>query len=300
MGELLGRRFIATHRQIGRFEVLDDHGALKKNGGNVASYFCTHDGRVINAVLGPVTATELLDEARFAIENAPPDSQGFDLAELRAKLADAQRRRGESVQPNEGRGRAVHRFLADHPLAKVDDIDRRVFAELLNEQVDTDQALISSVEDAFREANRLALPIVWILDKRGSNQDSIKKWREMTGVLEAENRPGARIAATYAVIALPTDEAAALSQRLKIRPFVAPDQKRPLFVVTRSTGKQLVAVTTWEKRTELIAAMAQGLIQEAKERPRDRERARTLFDTVKLIDKDLARQASRIPWTRSK
>ncbi len=280
--------------------MLDDHGALKKNGGNVASYFCTPDGRVINAVLGPVTATELLDEARFAIENAPADSKTFDRAEFQAKLAEEHRRRGESDRSTGVRGKAVHRFLADHSFARVDDIDQRVFAELLNEQVDTDHALISSIEDAFQEANRRALPIVWILDKRGSNQDSIKKWREMINLLEAENRPGARIAATYAVIALPTDEAAALSQRLKIRPFVAPDQNRPLFVVTRSTGKQLVAVTTWEKRTDLITAMAQGLIQEAKERPRDRERARSLFDTVKSIDKDLARQASRIPWTRSK
>ena len=31
-------------------------GVLAKNGGNVASYFCTPDGRVIHAVTGPVPA----------------------------------------------------------------------------------------------------------------------------------------------------------------------------------------------------------------------------------------------------
>ena len=41
---------------------------VAKAGGNVASYFCTPDGRVIHAVLGQVPASVFLREAQWAVE----------------------------------------------------------------------------------------------------------------------------------------------------------------------------------------------------------------------------------------
>src|SRR4029077_10708163 len=38
-------------------------------GGNVASYFCAPDGRVLHLVAGPVDAATLLREARWVVEN---------------------------------------------------------------------------------------------------------------------------------------------------------------------------------------------------------------------------------------
>ncbi len=43
-------------------------GKIQKNGGNVASYFCTPDARVIHAVGKPVSANRLLTEARWAVD----------------------------------------------------------------------------------------------------------------------------------------------------------------------------------------------------------------------------------------
>jgi len=40
----------------------------QKQGGNVASYFCTPEGRVLHAVAGPVNANIFLREARWAHE----------------------------------------------------------------------------------------------------------------------------------------------------------------------------------------------------------------------------------------
>ena len=42
-------------------------GKLRKNGGNVASYFCTPDARVIHAVGKPVSGARLLKEAAWAV-----------------------------------------------------------------------------------------------------------------------------------------------------------------------------------------------------------------------------------------
>jgi hypothetical protein len=48
--------------------VLQVRGQLQKNGGNVASYFCTARGEAIHAVVGAVAADKLLAEARWAVE----------------------------------------------------------------------------------------------------------------------------------------------------------------------------------------------------------------------------------------
>ncbi|MCH8924013.1 MAG: hypothetical protein IIA67_12795 [Planctomycetes bacterium] len=43
---------------------------MQKNGGNVASYFCTDELRVIHAAGGPISADELLKRARWAVDTA--------------------------------------------------------------------------------------------------------------------------------------------------------------------------------------------------------------------------------------
>src|SRR5262249_57687815 len=49
----------------------------QKQGGNVASYFCAPDGRVLHAVAGPVDAQTLLREAKWIVETA---QKGVELA----------------------------------------------------------------------------------------------------------------------------------------------------------------------------------------------------------------------------
>ena len=44
------------------------NGKLQKNGGNVASYFCTPDARVIHVTAKPISADQLLQEATWAVE----------------------------------------------------------------------------------------------------------------------------------------------------------------------------------------------------------------------------------------
>lgn len=61
MAKYLGTYCIAAHQQVGSFEVTNQFGVLRKNGGNVASYLCTPDGRVVHAWTGPVPAREVLE-----------------------------------------------------------------------------------------------------------------------------------------------------------------------------------------------------------------------------------------------
>src|SRR5262249_50096483 len=85
-----------------------------------------------------------------------------------------------------------------------------------------------------------------------------------------------------------------LSHQLGVQPYAAPDQGSPLLVIARSDARQLSAVTTWNKTHELAYAMAQGIVQEAKEHGRTREQLRTLLAEVGPIDEGLEDQVRRL------
>jgi hypothetical protein len=64
VGKYLNTHFVSSFQKVGTFRI--DCG--RKQGGNVASYFCTPDGRVLHVVAGAVNAAVLLREARWVVE----------------------------------------------------------------------------------------------------------------------------------------------------------------------------------------------------------------------------------------
>ncbi|MBL8792868.1 MAG: hypothetical protein JNM56_03090 [Planctomycetia bacterium] len=64
VGAYINEHFVATFVKVGTFTVANGN----KQGGNVASYFCLHDGTVLHAIAGPVNAETFLREARWAVE----------------------------------------------------------------------------------------------------------------------------------------------------------------------------------------------------------------------------------------
>jgi hypothetical protein len=65
VGDYLNKYFASSYQKISNFTITANK---QKQGGNVASYFCTPDGRVLHAVVGPVSAAKLLEEARWTEE----------------------------------------------------------------------------------------------------------------------------------------------------------------------------------------------------------------------------------------
>ncbi len=63
-GKYVNRHFVSSFQRVGTFRIRGNN----KQGGNVASYFCTPEGRVIHFIAGPVEADELIREARWAVE----------------------------------------------------------------------------------------------------------------------------------------------------------------------------------------------------------------------------------------
>jgi hypothetical protein len=64
VGELINKHFVASFQRVGSFKIA----GKQKQGGNVATYFCAPDGRVLNAIAGPVDAQTMRDEVEWTIQ----------------------------------------------------------------------------------------------------------------------------------------------------------------------------------------------------------------------------------------
>jgi len=64
VGKYFNENFVSSYQKVATFKIVGG----QKQGGNVASYFCAPDGRVLHAVAGPVDAATLLREARWVVE----------------------------------------------------------------------------------------------------------------------------------------------------------------------------------------------------------------------------------------
>jgi hypothetical protein len=66
VGKYLNENFVSSFQKVATFKIV----GKQKQGGNVASYFCAPDGRVLHVVAGPVNAATLLREAKWVVGTA--------------------------------------------------------------------------------------------------------------------------------------------------------------------------------------------------------------------------------------
>ena len=270
--------------------MVNQGGVLVKNGGNIASYFCTPDGRVIHAVTGPVPAQELLAAARWAVD-VSSDGKGVDDPD---RIGAAHRQELERAsRPVASPAEKIHRLLASQPLPPLNEVYRTIFEDILGQRVSPPDTERVQAERAFAAARRAKLPVLLILHKRRDNRQILDEWNRITTAV-TRSTPLTGLARSYVVLAMRLEELPALSRQLGIPPYAAPDRGSPQFVITRSDARQLTAVTTWDKPDELAYAMAQGIVQEAKEHERSPEQLRALLTVVDLVDAGLGAEVRRL------
>jgi hypothetical protein len=64
VGKYINEHFVSSFQKVATFKIVGN----QKQGGNVASYFCAPDGRVLHVVAGPVDAATMLREAKWVVE----------------------------------------------------------------------------------------------------------------------------------------------------------------------------------------------------------------------------------------
>jgi hypothetical protein len=159
VGQYLNDHFISAFQKVATFKIVNG----QKQGGNVASYFCTPDGQVLDAVAGPVDGPTLLREARWVIEtrnlaalDGKANADGLKAVVRKAHAERLQQEYGvaskvparpeftsEDVATvlDRGRGLAndgrIHLLLSTYPLAPIGKVYRPIFERVLNEAVST-------------------------------------------------------------------------------------------------------------------------------------------------------------------
>ncbi len=128
VGKYIDKYFVAAFQRVGTFRIV----GKQKQGGNVATYFCAPDGRVLHAIAGPVNAETMLVESKWVVKMAQKgieESKG-DGAKFKAYLrkAHAEKLRtdhGLVVQPvtfdppaaNDNEGALTYRDPTGQPIA---------------------------------------------------------------------------------------------------------------------------------------------------------------------------------------
>jgi hypothetical protein len=163
VGMYVNRHFVSAFQKVATFRV----NGGQKQGGNVASYFCTPEGLVVHAVAGPVDADVFLREARWANETyelarleapAPEQMQAFF---RKAHLDRLRRDHGVGLLPHRlpsagtltgkdldgylvhnvrhvpDNPSKVHLLLALSPMPPLGQVYQIVFERILNERVST-------------------------------------------------------------------------------------------------------------------------------------------------------------------
>jgi hypothetical protein len=168
VGKYLNRHYVSAFQKVATFQKI---GPVKQ-GGNVASYFCTADGLVLHLIAGPVDGHTFLREARWANEtyHLAQLENRTNVAQLRAFFRQAHRERlqndhhvrvpvdqlpAEAVLSAHALGQLfdqngqlnnagkAHLLLTVAPLARIDQVYQSVFEKILNEKVSTNPVVVA-------------------------------------------------------------------------------------------------------------------------------------------------------------
>ena len=165
VGKYLNEYFCASFQKVATFRIVGG----QKQGGNVASYFCAPDGRVLHVVPGPVDAATMLREAKWVVETtkkALEESKG-DGAAFKAYF-----RRAHADRLRQEYGLVVEPVTYDPPeeqdpnsaLTYNDPTGRPLAPKLPPPPIDgPDVALRARQEAAAKAADAVA-----VLDRRGN------------------------------------------------------------------------------------------------------------------------------------
>jgi len=102
VGKYVNEYFCSSFQKVATFKIV----GKAKQGGNVATYFCAPDGRVLHCVAGPVDAATMLRESKWvvetakkAIEDAKGDGGKFKAAIRKAHADKLRAETGVVVEP---------------------------------------------------------------------------------------------------------------------------------------------------------------------------------------------------------
>ena len=114
VGAFLNKHFVSSFQKVATFQIVNG----QKQGGNVASYFCAPDGRVLHCVAGPVDGGTLLREAKWVVDHVKKAMEESRKTEVPFKVLF---RRWHAERLRQEHGLVVEPVTFDPPVASEDD-----------------------------------------------------------------------------------------------------------------------------------------------------------------------------------
>lgn len=256
---------------MGDFEISTGaDGHIVKNGGNVASYLCTPDGRVIHAVLGPVPADKLLAEMEWAVTSFQEILENSDaqwrqvLTSMKALHCRKRRQIYEQFRRHRWGTRQqvlfVHDLLGDKPLPPLQDIHQRCFAAL-GEQTQDSSGVVTRVKGKLEEAQQRKRPVLFAVRSRQSPERREFQPSKAQTLLTT-------LWPQFVTVVVENRDLPALSAELGVELLASPEITRDTYLIAASDrGKQMRGIALHGGE----AAIAQQLV-------------RVLMDYVELRD----------------
>ncbi|HEV3021458.1 MAG TPA: hypothetical protein VGX76_03290 [Pirellulales bacterium] len=212
------------------------------------SYFLTPEGRVIDALVGPVTAEKFLSEAQWSEQLFQQTSQ------RRSADSIALVRQAHLAQPAD----RVHQFLAENPLVRLSIVYEYVFEKLANQRVGQERAGATAATAALEKARKSGRPVLLVLTwgnaDRRAHDAATAQLLERLGT-----SPAARPAKSCLVVGLPIDELPALSSLANVPAYDLAERTTPTMVVLRPSGEQIAAIPAAADPRDLAARLWSAL-----------------------------------------
>jgi hypothetical protein len=264
---------------VGDFRAVKIGSQVQKQGGNVASHILTPDGRVIHSVTGPVDADTLLNETQWALDMYAA-AREQPLSQQRQFVAWSHQ---QAAVFSQGQDRQVHELLMSNPLPPLGEVFDELFEDILGQRVSTAGPRLAQASVRLRLAQETGRPLLLILHE--GQQEQQRAWYgELTLQLMSQ----------FVVIVLPLRDAPALSQLTGRPPYETPGAAQPMFIITRSDGDQLDAVSGWND-AYLAQALASAWVDALE---RKQPSTRDLSRAARLLQKHYPALAERLKRKR--
>ena len=156
---------------------------MVKNGGNVVSYFCTPEGRVLHAVGGPVSGKKLLAEARWARDLAADmqNNSGRSKADFVREAHKTAASPGQSHSwrdSNRSSQAHVHRLLSQYAYMPMSQVESKLFRSLSGEKFESNRSEVLHASEAFVQAEKRDRPVLLVLRSNDHMTHSRSRWQQ--------------------------------------------------------------------------------------------------------------------------
>jgi len=108
VGKFLNEHFASSFQRVATFRIA----GKQKQGGNVATYFCAPDGRVLHALAGPVDAQTMLRESQWVVTTA---KKGIEVSKGDGAAFKAHMRKAHADKLRTEHGLVVEPITFDPP-----------------------------------------------------------------------------------------------------------------------------------------------------------------------------------------